>query len=477
MFSRTLLFTLFVLLLASSNQVCSQGQPSNPFVGTWQGALEIGQTKLRLVLKITQTGDTLKGAMDSPDQGASNIPASKVWTSGDSVFVEFARIMGKYQGFLASGNDSLSGTWIQGGTSLPLPLKRTSEAIALPRRPQTPVKPYPYLEEEVVYENQSAGIKFAATLTLPKTGGPFPAILLITGSGAQDRDESIFGHKPFLVLADHLTRRGIAVLRVDDRGVSGTTGNLAQSTNEDLANDVLAGIRFLKQRKEINPKKIGLIGHSEGGILAPMVAARSSDVAFIVMMAGTGLPGEDILHMQSALILRANGATEENILRLRKINEQAYTLVKSEQDTARLRQRLTDFFVFTWSEWGADYERQGIDKMKVIPTLVLQVTSPWFRSFLSYDPRPALRKVKCPVLAVNGEKDLQVPSKDNLREIEKALKEGGNKDFTMKEFPGLNHLFQTTRTGSPMEYGSLEETISPSVLQLIGDWIEQRMKK
>jgi fermentation-respiration switch protein FrsA (DUF1100 family) len=346
--------------------------------------------------------------------------------------------------------------------SLPLVLERTEKTPEL-HRPQEPKSPYPYRVEEVVYEN--AGITLAGTLTLPDSGAPFPAVLLISGSGAQDRDETMFGHRPFLVLADNLTRRGIAVLRVDDRGVGGSTGDLSQATSEDLADDVLAGVEYLKTREEINPQQIGLIGHSEGGIIAPIVAVQSPDVAFIVMMAGTGLPGEDILYTQGALIARANGVSEEEIAQNRVLQERLFAVLKQEQNDTVAEEKLREILDET--------ELSEENKQTQIQTML----TPWFRYFLTYDPAPTLMNVQIPVLAINGEKDLQVPPKENLQAIEEALEAGGNQDYTIKELPGLNHLFQTAQTGLPSEYAKIEETMSPSALTVIGDWIVHQIEQ
>ncbi|MBI3111195.1 MAG: alpha/beta hydrolase [Ignavibacteriales bacterium] len=477
-------FTILVLLnFLSTRHACAQQKDPSPAIGVWQGTLAAGQSKLRLVIKITASEDgTLKGSLDSPDQGASDIPASGVQISGDSVVVMMNSIHGAYEGVLGSGKDSLHGTWKQGGMSFPLSLARSGSVPEI-RRPQIPAKPYPYGEEEVSYENKAAGVRLTGTLTLPReTGpeglkGPFPAVILITGSGPQDRDESLFGHKPFLVLADFLTRRGIAVLRVDDRGIGGSTGSVMQSTTADFAGDVQAGIRFLKQRADIDKKRIGLIGHSEGGIVAPLVAAESPDVAFIVLMAGTGLTGEEILVLQTDLIARAAGTTEEEIRKTLARNQQLYSILKSESDSIKLAEKLTTHLQSTWDEWGKGYQKQGLEMEKAITPQVRQMTSLWFRFFLTFDPRATLMKVRCPVLAINGEKDLQVPPVENLREIGKALRDGGNTRVTIKELPGLNHLFQTSKTGSPTEYGSIEETMSPSALGVIGEWIGQQVKR
>jgi len=308
--------------------------------GVWMGTLKVSFTELRVVFKISRRDPALRepnedgslfAKMDSPDQGAENIPVDKVTFENGNLHLELKAIQGSYDGIMKA-DDSIDGTWQQGGLTLPLVLKRIDEAPRL-HRPQEPKKPYPYIEEEISYENEKAGIKLAGTLTLPRSGQPFPDVILISGSGPQDRNETVFGHRPFLVLADYLTRKGIAVLRVDDRGVggppaqrlsrwqkvsnagkvrrAGSTGNLFESTSEDFAEDVLAGVNYLKSREQINPKQIGLIGHSEGGIVAPIVASRSSDIAFIVLMAGTGVTGQKILYLQSDLLLKAAGASDE----------------------------------------------------------------------------------------------------------------------------------------------------------------------
>ena len=313
-------------------------------------------------------------------------------------------------------------------------------------------------------------MKFAGTLTLPKGDGPFPAVVMITGSGPQNRDEEILGHKPFLVIADYLTRRGIAVVRVDDRGVGGSTGDNNSSTSADFAEDALAGVEFLKGRKEIDAKRIGLIGHSEGGLVAPLAASQSRDVAFIVLLAGTGLPGDEILVEQNKLILKAAGASKEVIARQLKWLAIALPIVKQEPDSQVAQDRIAAELA-KWKETvGTDEKKDVAEFVKALDkAAIAPLMTKWFRFFLSYDPRPALRKVQCPVLALNGEKDLQVPCKLNLDEIAKALTAGGNKDFTIKEFPNLNHLFQTCKTGGISEYAAIEETMAPVVLETMAD--------
>lgn len=448
----------------------AKAQGAENLAGAWQGKLNVSGSEIELVVRITRNTDgTYAARLDVPTQGVMDIPVSKIAVQDGTVRLEIAPIGGVFEGRLSADGREMTGEWKQNGLALPLLLRWTDQAPVL-RRPQEPAKPYPYREEEVTYENKPAGIKLAGTLTLPKGAGPFPAVILISGSGVQDRDEALIGHRPFLVLADYLTRRGMAVLRVDDRGVGGSTGDTLRSTSSDFAGDALAGVAYLKGRREIDAARIGLIGHSEGGLVAPLAATRSQDVAFIVLLAGPGLPGEQIIYLQTDLILRASGATDEQAARERELQESLFAVVKEESDPAPAAKRLREILAAYLDKLPPE-EKAGLNEEAFIEGQVKAVLSPWFRFFLTYDPRPALQQVSCPVLALNGEKDLQVPFRENLTAIEEALKAGRNKDFTVKSLPNLNHLFQTCTTGSPAEYGTIEETISPVALQAIGDWL------
>ena len=351
-------------------------------------------------------------------------------------------------------------------------LKKVGKVSEL-KRLQMPKGPFPYQEIQVAFPNKAAGNSLAGTLTLPKGDGPFSVVVLISGSGAQDRDETLLGHKPFLVLADDVTRRGVGVLRFDDRGVGGSTGDHGKATSADFATDVEAAVEFLKTRKDVNPKKIGLMGHSEGGLIAPMVAAKiPDDVAFIVLLAGPGVPGDEILAEQSALIMKAMGQDSAVIERGVATSKKIYNILRTEKDEETIKTSLAALVKETVENLtDAERKEMGADPAKAVTAQLASIQSPWFRYFLTYDPRPTLAKVKCPVLAVNGEKDLQVPPGQNLPEIEKAVKSGGNDKITIKQFPGLNHLFQTSKTGAPSEYAKIEETFSPDALKVIGEWI------
>jgi pimeloyl-ACP methyl ester carboxylesterase len=424
--------------------------------GAWEGTLDMGQ-KLGIVFHFTTTKDGLAATADSPDQGAAGIPVSNVKRQGATLTLEIPQVGAKFQGTIAADLSSISGTFTQNGSPFPLVLKRpTGGKIGPIKRPQTPVKPYPYRAEDLKYPNPKAGIELAATLTLPPGKGPFPAVVLITGSGQQDRDETLLDHKPFLVLADALTRKGIAVLRSDDRGAGGSGGDFAVATTADFATDVEAAVAYLKTRPEVDVHRIGLAGHSEGGVIAPMVAARNRDIAFIVMLAGTGVPGDQIIVAQTVAGVEAEGASHEQALQTGAQERRILDLVEKEKDPAILKQKLA-------AETGMPPAQLDI--------VYRQLTSPWYLYFLSYDPAPALRKVSCPVLALNGSLDTQVPPKLNLPAIRQALQEGGNQHFEVVELPGLNHLFQHAKTGGFSEYARIEETMAPEVLEKIATWI------
>jgi uncharacterized protein len=456
------------LPLAFHRQAAGAGakKPSDAIAsaeGVWQGALEANGLRLRLQLHVSHDEQKhLVAALDSPDQGISGLPAANVSQDGAVLHFEIPIVNGVYEGTLNTAKSAIAGSWMQNGVSRELKFQRSDQLLELVR-PQNPVKPYPYREEEVSFSNEQAKISLAGTLTLPLGQGPFPAAILISGSGPHDRDETISGHRPFLVLADHLTRKGIAVLRFDKRGIGKSNGAYDRATSEDFAGDVQAALSYLRSRKEIDAKRMGLIGHSEGGLIAPMVAARSKEVAWIVLLAAPALKGEETLLLQSELILRAGGVNEEEIAKTREFNKQAYALVRQESDAAKLQAKLSNLV-----------ESSGMSASLLPGALQSQVrlmASPWFRFFLDYDPVPVLQKTLCPVLALNGEKDLQIASKENLEQIRKAFQRGGNKDFQITELPGLNHLFQHGPTGAPVEYGSVEETMAPEALNAISDWI------
>jgi len=464
--------TALLLVSALSSPLLASAQ-APPAAGHWEGAIQIPGHDLLVKIDLASAEGAWKGTIDIPEQSAKALPLEKVAVEGDHVQFAIAGVPGApaFDGKLEGGK--IAGTFTQGGASIPFRLGR--EAVQAARRPQDPVPPFPYQEEEVAYQNGE--IHLAGTLTLPPGAGPFPAVVLITGSGAQNRNEELLGHRPFLVLADHLSRHGIAVLRMDDRGVGGSTGSVSDSTSSDFAGDALAGVAFLKQHAHIAADRIGLIGHSEGGLIAPLAASRSKDVAFIVMLAGTGVSGYEILPAQVEAIDTASGQPAVKARQEADLIRAAMDLVRSEKDGAALRTKLkTLFAAHSDAIDAADLKAAGgLDAY--VDQQAKTLSSPWFRYFVDYDPRPALRQVKVPVLALNGELDRQVLPDQNLPAIEQALREGKNPDVTLRRMPGLNHLFQTTATGSPTEYATNQETLSPAALDLVTSWVLERFGK
>ncbi len=330
---------------------------------------------------------------------------------------------------------------------------------SLPAQTAEPTQPAPYLERSVSYLNAAGGVALGGSFTRPTTGGPFPAVLLIPGSGPQDRDESIAGHKPFFVLAQYLTRRGIAVLRVDRRGVGSSKGDFKKATSQDFASDAEAGVRYLTTRPDVDPKQIGLIGHGEGAIIAPMVAGNIPQIAFIVLLAAPALPGEQVLLTQREHAERAAHVPETQIALDKKIATMVYDMVREGKKQRDLTRALSK------------QEEQKDAMAGLWINQIPRLDTPWLRFFLSYDPAPALEKVKCPLLALEGEKDMDVVPGQNVPALKAALSRGGNPDATVTILPGLNYLFQTAETGLPMEYPAIPETMSPVALNAIATWI------
>ena len=454
-------FQLLVFFLMST-VLCAQD-----ISGSWNGALKVQGISLRLVLHVENGVDGYTGTLDSPDQGAAGIPLSSIAYEAPTLSFAIDQLGIAYSGQWDTG-ETISGTFTQMGQSFPLNLSRG--AGEAPKRPQEPTEPYPYEAFEVTIPNAVDGIQLSGTLTLPPGKEKPAVVVLISGSGPQDRNEEVFGHKPFLVLSDHLTRNGIAVLRYDDRGTGKSTGDHSTATSVDLARDVVSAVEFLKTRSDVDSKRIGLVGHSEGGLLAPMVAAESEDIAYMVLLAGPGIPGHDILMLQTALIQEANGVSGAELEQVLRELGGILDVIRKAEDPLRLPEDLAAYLKHTLEE-HPDMVPEGMAMEEIVNSQVKAMATPWMHYFISYDPAPVLRKVQCPVLALNGEKDLQVPPSENLEAIEKHLEEGGNTEVETRMLPGLNHLFQKSDTGSPAEYGSLEETFSPAALEVISNWI------
>lgn len=449
---------------------------SQCITGQWNGLLEVQNTQLRVVFHIVKTDSGYSATMDSPDQGAEGIPVTSANFENSVLKLEIKNLKVEYTGKLNEEN-IFTGNFIQAGQSFSMNLSREKLEKKKLFRPQEPKPPYSYYTEDVKFKNEKDDVILAGTLTFPKGKGKFPAVILISGSGPQDRNEEVFGHKPFLVIADYLTEKGIAVLRYDDRGIGESAGNFDKATSNDFAKDVLAAINFLKSRKEINHKQIGLIGHSEGGIIAPMVAAESDNAAFIILLAGTGIPGDEVILLQQKLSGKAYGADEKIISINDSITRKAFAIIKSEKDDKSAKIKLTEFLKTTLLGLPESMRVPADKEDAFIENEVNRMVNPWFRYFINYDPAAALEKVKCPVLSLNGEKDLQVPAQINQDAIKQALEKGGNKNYTIKQLKGLNHLFQEAKTGTASEYEKIEQSFSPVALNEISDWIFNIIKK
>lgn len=448
-------------LLALTLSVSATG--AQDITGKWNGAINTGVSKLRLIFDISAVDGGFRTSMVSIDQTSLSIPASTTIYSAPELTVRFDNLNAVFKGNLSEDGATIEGTFTQ--NNYPFALKLVPGDIEL-KRPQTPQPPYPYRSEDVVFENRQAGIKLAGTLTMPSEGKKFPAVVLISGSGAQNRDEEIAGHKPFMVLADYLTRQGIAVLRFDDRGFGESGGNFAEATSADFATDAAAAVDYLRSRREIDKKKIGMAGHSEGARVAFKVAAERRDIAFVISMAGAGMPGDSILIHQNRDILNAeesvpDGYVDYYIAAL----ERLYKVVRKHEPGYLAAN--ADSLAGTLTEPSL-YYTQTREQLRQI--LIQVSSSPWLYAFVKDDPVEDIRRVACPVMAINGNRDLQVSSA-NLAHIESALRSSDNVRFNIREYPGLNHLFQTSQTGKIQEYALIEETISPRVLEDIGKWI------
>ncbi len=448
----------------------SYGQ--NNISGDWHGTLNFQNViKLRLIFHISETNGQLSATIDSPDQDAFGLPTGEITFTNSLLKIKLPDQMAEYIAIVNDDFTKLNGIFTQYGKEIPLEMGRNVEAKEVLNRPQEPIPPFPYFEEEVTFKNPEAGNTLAGTITLPMRGEHFPIVVLLSGSGQQDRNEELCGHKPFLVLADHLTRQGIGVLRYDDRGMGGSTGNFDNANAEDFATDAMAAVNYLKTRPELKFGQIGIIGHSEGGMIAPMIAAQSEDIGFIVLLAGPGVPGDELLAKQIELISRANGESETYINDVTENNRMFFELVKNETDDEKLKKKVRELIQQQYNN-APDEEKARISDFEALFEVEsAELLEPWMIYFLRFDPAKFLTKVKCPVLALNGEKDLQVEPKSNLAGIRSALEKGGNKNFVVKELPGLNHLFQTCKTGALSEYRTIEETFSPVALEQVSSWI------
>jgi alpha/beta superfamily hydrolase len=463
--------TLTIIILL--NLLAITSARSQDISGHWNGTTKRGDKEITFVFNIKQENATYSTTMDVPTCRIAGIkPSATTFTNG-KLIIDGSNVGMNYTGVFNTEAQQFEGIYKEGGIEMVLNLKKGTIKIEDSKRPQEPVKPYPYYEEEVIFKNNEANITLAGTLTLPNNKGKFPVVILISGSGPQDRDESFMGHKPFLVLSDYLTRQGIGVLRFDDRGVGESTGNFGNATTEDFSKDVLSAIAYLKTRNDVDIKNIGLIGHSEGGIIAPLAANNSKDVAFMVLLASTGISGTELSVMQSKT-LREFPVKDE--VAYEKNTRKAIAIVISNKGESEIKKELTKHY--------NDFLRPILTSLNVpekninafIENQLKTSLQPWSRYFLQYNPADEIEKLQIPVLSLNGSKDTQVNAKINQEAIRQALIKGQNKNYKIVELENLNHFFQECETGKMDEYRKIEQTFSPTALNEIKKWVIEHLK-
>lgn len=463
-------YLITLLLAVTAHTILAQG-----ITGNWYGSLKVKGQALPIVFHISQSGNTYTAKWDSPSQAANNLDTKTTTFKNNIVQIDAPQYGVVYTGNFLPDSNKINGTFSQRGLSMPLILTRNqndAQAQKSDRRPQDPTS-FPYKQEEVSFINPKGGNKLAGTLTLPADGKASKIVVLISGSGAQNRNEELMNHRPFLVWSDWLTRQGIAVLRCDDRGVNQSTGDFNTATTADFADDAEAAVNFIKSREDLKTMQVGLIGHSEGGMIAPMVASRNKQVNFLVLLAAPGVPLDQLLLKQSADLMHAAGLTDSIIKLDRSIRQVVYKTVKQyPQMPAKAFKGKLDTITVAYA--------RKVDRRPVADSVAYQAirkqytdeaASPWYRYFISFNPAQYLSQIKCPVLALNGTLDIQVNAEANLAAIKSNLQKAGNKRFEIVPLPGLNHLFQKAIKGDISEYIKIEETVNPAALQKVSAWI------
>ncbi len=447
---RTILLSILLAFMAMSAKAQIEGY--------WEGQIDLGAQKLEMAFDIKAAENGYSATLDVPAQGAFDIPVDEITFQEGQLQLKMKAMGASYSGILK--DSAIEGSFTQHGMTFPLNLAKAEKKEQQKARPQDPRPPFDYRVEEVSFTNEKEGNTLTGTLTIPKGKGPFPAMVLVSGSGQQNRDEELMNHRPFWVIADYCARHGIAVLRYDDRGIGGSDGEVMNATSWDFSYDAEAAFDYLRGQKLIDASRVGILGHSEGGIINFMVAERRPEVAFLVSLAGPAVNGIEVSKAQSEAMLRAQGMSEEMIQFSGNANAQLFDVIEassSREEADSLLRRVV-------KGWGYNEE--------LTEQTVGRLTLPWMYYFMKYDPAEAIVKVNCPALLLNGSKDVQVLVQQNFPAYEKIIAEHGKTNLTLHEMPGLNHLFQHCETGSLDEYITIDETISPEVLEMIVEFVK-----
>lgn len=426
--------------------------------GYWKGQIDLGTQQLEMAFDIKSIENGYSATWDVPAQNALDMPVDETTFQDGHLQMVMSNLNASYSGKLKDGG--IEGIYTQSGMSLPLNLIKTEKSRKV--RPQDPQPPFNYRAEEVSFTNEKEGNTLTGTLTIPEGDGPFPAVVLVSGSGQENRDEELMDHRPFWVIADHLSRHGIAVLRYDDRGIGGSTGEVLNATSMDFSFDAEAAFDYLRNRKEIEVSQIGILGHSEGGIINFMVAARRPEMAFLVSLAGPAVNGIEISKAQCEAMARAQGLPEEVIAMNCTVINQILNVIESSKDREEADSLLRQLVK------GWDYDEELTEQT------IGSYTLPWMYYIMKYDPTDAIVKTNCPALLLNGSKDVQVLATQNLPAYEKIIAEHGKTNLILRELPDLNHFFQHCKTGAMEEYYDIDETISPEVLEMIVEFVTKK---
>lgn len=467
---KQLLTFLFFIVFLTSNLISYSQKSENIYL---KGTIEADPDFIEVIIIVDNSDTIPEASIFIPGQFLYDMKANKTEIISDSLYIKFKRMGSEYHGIWNTDSMFYQGYWKQAGKEFPTNLKTIDKSeTANFQRPQTPEPPFNYVIRDYKVENKKGNSVLAGTLTIPDTTGVYPLVILVSGSGAQDRNEEIAGHKPFLILADYLTNNGIAVFRYDDRGFAESTGDIMNSTTYDFMTDVLAIAKFFESNPNIDNSRIGLSGHSEGGIIAMMLAAKyPKNVDFIISMAGPGVDSKSLLVKQIEDIHRANGMDEQSIEILHSMQVKLMNVPEESKGLVELRKNVTKLY----EEYGKmlteeQREKFGINQQGINNT-VMQFSYPWMKYFLSLDPADYLKKIKCPVLAINGSKDIQVDADSNLAAIEENLSNGKCKYFKIEKLEGLNHLFQHADKGTVEEYFTIQHSMAEEPMILIKDFI------